>query len=169
MEKALTMQNTTYTFNSPLESGMRALSILTTAYPEKFDLQRLVIFDYFVVHTGDLGGPGSLHPNLPLHSTEILVRRNLIERGLMLMMSRNLIEQIIDESGIYYQAGELSETFLNSLTAPYLQTLRNRSEWVVKQYAQTDEDALRKIVAEYFGEWIEEFQNVQKSLGNINE
>jgi hypothetical protein len=156
----------TSTFNSPLESGIRSLGLLTRAYPEKFDLQRLVIFDHFVVHTGDIGGPISLHPNLPLRTAEILVRRDLVERGLKLMMSRNLIEQIIEESGIYYQAGELSETFLNSLTAPYLQALLARSEWVVDNYSKKNDDELRNTVAKYFGEWIEEFHTVQKSLGS---
>ncbi|MCP9749984.1 ABC-three component system middle component 2 [Ferruginibacter sp. HRS2-29] len=156
----------TFTFNSPLESGIRSLGILTHAYPAMLDIQRLVIFDHFVVHTGDIGGPVSLHPKLPLRSTEILVRRNLVERGLMLMMSRNLIKQIIDVNGIFYQAGEFSETFLNSLSAPYLKSLRERSDWVVNNYSNTGDDVLMEIIAKNFGEWIEEFHSIQKSLGN---
>ncbi|MCV5275801.1 threonine transporter, partial [Escherichia coli] len=54
------------TFNSPLEAGIRAVSILGAAYPQTYDLQRLVAFDYLLVHTGDIGGPDNLHPPTPM-------------------------------------------------------------------------------------------------------
>lgn len=45
-------------FNGPVEIGLRALCVLTTAFPAAYALQRLVIFDYFLVHSDDIeGGP----------------------------------------------------------------------------------------------------------------
>jgi hypothetical protein len=79
------------TFNSPIETGMRALILLAESYPTHLDLQRLLEYDYIMVHTGDVDGPPSIHPALPLRSGELLVRRELIERGLMLMISRGLV------------------------------------------------------------------------------
>lgn len=74
-------------FNSPLETGIRSLAILAAGHPVTFDLQRLVEMDYLVVHSGDANGPESLHAALPLRAGELLVRRELIEKGLLLMMS----------------------------------------------------------------------------------
>jgi hypothetical protein len=88
-------------FNSPLETGIRSVGVLVATYPKAFDLQRLVAFDYLVVHTGDLGGPESLHPELPMRSAELLVRRGLVERGLLLMRSRELIEREANPEGIF--------------------------------------------------------------------
>lgn len=51
-------------------------------------MQRLVEMDYLVVHSGDADGPDSLHAPLPMRAGELLVRHGLIEKGLMLMMSR---------------------------------------------------------------------------------
>ena len=62
-------------FNSPLETGVRALTVLAESAPAALDLQRLVYFDYLVVHSADAGGPRSLHPNTPLRNGELLVRR----------------------------------------------------------------------------------------------
>jgi len=104
-------------FNSPVETGVRSLGLLVAAFPKVFDLQRLVIFDHFVVHTHDLGGPASLHPNIPLRSAELLVRRGIVERGLQLMISRGLVERQACHEGVYYCAGEFAETFLGSLTS----------------------------------------------------
>jgi hypothetical protein len=154
----------TTTFNSPLEAGIRAVSLLVPAYPLAYDLQRLVAFDHLVVHTGDVEGPTSLHPAIPLRSAELLVRRNLIERGLLLMMSRGLVERVIDAEGISYRAGEFAETFVSSLTAPYLEALRQRGEWVVSTFGDLDDDGLRKIMNSFFGQWIEEFETVQRSM-----
>lgn len=81
------------TFNSPLEAGIRAVSILGAAYPQTYDLQRLVAFDYLLVHTGDIGGPDNLHPPTPMRSAELLVRRKLVEQSLLLMMTRDLVER----------------------------------------------------------------------------
>ena len=75
-------------FNSPLETGVRTLALLVAAYPRSRDLHRLVQYDYLTVHSADAAGPPSLHPPLPLRSGELLVRRGIIERGLLLMMSR---------------------------------------------------------------------------------
>ena len=84
-------------FNSPLETGVRSLIILTAAFPHAQDLQHLVFFDYLTVHSGDVEGlesPESLHAPLPMRAGELTVRKGLIERGLFLMMSRGLVEHL---------------------------------------------------------------------------
>jgi len=71
----------TQTFNSPIATGVRALILLAESYPDQLDLQRLLEFDYILVHTKDVDGPPSIHPALPLRSGELLVRRQLIDRA----------------------------------------------------------------------------------------
>ncbi len=41
-------------FNSPIETGIRTLAILTAVFPRSLDLQYLVYFDYLVLHSGDV-------------------------------------------------------------------------------------------------------------------
>src|SRR5688572_2044053 len=111
------------TFNGPLEAGIRAVSILGAAYPQSYDLQRLVAFDYLLVHTADVGGPESLHPPTPMHSAELLVRRKLVEHALLLMITRELVHREVTPEGIKYSAGENAATFLASVSSAYLQAL----------------------------------------------
>ena len=151
-------------FNTPLEAGIRAISILLPAFPAAYDIQKLVAFDHLIVHTGDVGGPESLRPNLPLRSTEILVRRGLVERGLLLMISRGLAERTLDAHGIYYQAREMTEPFLSNFAAPYLKALRERGIWVVKTFGDFSDDLLRETMARYFAQWLQEFQASQHLL-----
>lgn len=146
-------------FNSPVEAGLRALSILVAAHPDAYDLQRLLVFDYFVVHSADLkGGPVSLHPATPHRSGEILVRRYLVEQGLMLYMSRGLVERCLEPDGFRFVATEDAAPFLDSLTASYCHRLRTRANWVVSTFGPLEARELDAIVTENLGRWGAEFE-----------
>jgi hypothetical protein len=153
------------TFNGPLEAGIRAVAILGAAYPQTYDLQRLVAFDYLLVHTADIGGPESLHPTAPLHSAELLVRRKLVEDALMLMMTRDLVVREITSEGIMYGAGENAATFLSALTTSYLLSLKNRASWLVDVLGSYADHQFRAVMRKFFDDWVEEFQSVERRLG----
>lgn len=153
------------TFNGPLEAGIRAVSILGAAYPRTYDLQRLVALDYLLVHTGDIDGPANLHPPSPMHSAELLVRRKLVEQSLMLMMTRDLVVREVTIDGIKYGAGENAATFLTSVSSGYLQALWDRATWLVSVLGDLSDDAFKRVMRRFFDKWVEEFQQIEKSLG----
>lgn len=153
------------TFNSPLEAGIRAVSILDAAYPKTYDLQRLVALDYLLVHTGDIDGPDNLHPSTPTHSAELLVRRKLVEQSLFLMMTRDLVERKITSEGIKYGAGENANTFLSSVSSSYLLALKDRSAWLIEAFGNLSDEQFKGVMRRFFDKWVEEFQQVEQSLG----
>jgi hypothetical protein len=153
------------TFNGPLEAGIRAVSILGAAYPQSYDLQRLVAFDYLLVHTADVGGPESLHPPTPMHSAELLVRRKLIEHALLLMMTRDLVSRKVTTEGITYSAGENAATFLDSVSSNYLRALKDRAAWLVGALGDYTDQEFKSMMRRFFAGWVEEFQHVERSLG----
>jgi hypothetical protein len=153
------------TFNSPLEAGIRAVAILAAAYPRSFDLQRLIAFDHLLVHTSDVGGPASLHPPVPLRSAELLVRRKLIERALLLMMTRDLVSREVGLAGIRYTAGENAVPFLAAVQSDYVKALQERAHWLVDQLGEMPGSEFRALMRRLFDHWVEEFQNVERSLG----
>ena len=124
----------------------------------ELDLQRILEFDYIMVHTGDVDGPPSIHPALPLRSGELLVRRELIERGLSLMISRGLISRHATASGLIYRAEDDAGPFLDSLTAEYLDELRNRAAWVVDRFREMSDHDIRIMLTRVFDQWSREFQ-----------
>lgn len=152
------MPDAVQTFNSPIETGMRALILLAAAYPAQLDLQRLLEYDYMMVHTGDVDGPPSIHPALPLRSGELLVRRQLIERGLMLMISRGLVSRHATQNGFMYQAEDDAGPFLDALTAEYLSELKNRAGWVVDRFRDMSDQEIRFMLTRVYDQWSREFQ-----------
>ena len=145
-------------FNGPVEIGLRALCVLTTAFPIPYALQRLVVFDYFLVHSDDIeGGPEGLHPQTPHRGGEILVRRGVLQDGLTLYESRGLIERIYKDGGIFFAATDKSADFLDTLSTEYSKVLRERADWVVDRFGLLDDTELDTIVRDRLGTWGAEF------------
>lgn len=160
MDNLSAAQGTVSPFNSSVEVGLRALTVLTAAHPAAYGLQRLTILDYLVVHSDDVpGGPPGLHPKTPYRAGELLLRRGVLEEGLLLFQSRGLAEQRFAPAGVFYAATDSAATFLDVLSGRYVESLRDRAAWVVERFAPTDDDALSSHVDEWVGEWGAEFDH----------
>lgn len=146
-------------FNGALETGVRSVVILETAYPRTFDLTQLTWLDHLVVHTEDLDGPRSLHPNIPQRNGELLVRRTLVEKGLMLMRQLHMIEAKFTSSGIVYIACEQASPFVQLIRSDYGRTLKDRAEWVLDYFSERGADHLHDVITKKIGRWAIEFQS----------
>ena len=161
----MTSQTRSSPFNSPFETGIRSLAVLVAAYPESFDLERLVEMDYLVVHSGDADGPESLHAPLPMRAGELLVRRSLIEKGLLLMMSWNLMQRIPVKKGFNYLASEAASPFFASLTSSYSQKLTERAFWAVGRFANVPTADVRRFTHQLLEGWPSQFQVIDRPGG----
>lgn len=145
-------------FNGPVEIGLRALAVLAEVFPDSYSLQRLVVLDYLIVHSDDLpGGPQGLHPKTPHRGGELLVRRAVLEQGLLLYQSRGLVERRYTEGGLMFAATERTAAFLDALNAPYVKHMRARAEWLASELGELNDDAILRLAREYVGEWGAEF------------
>lgn len=146
-------------FNSPVETGMRALVILNALYPVAHDLNDLLLFDHLVVHTSDFSGPQSLHPDVPPRSGEPLVRRRLIEDGIALMRMRHLIEIEFATSGILYRASDDAGSLISLMRSDYAKQLVERADWLAERCQTVGIDVVKQLVTDRIGRWRTEFQH----------
>lgn len=153
------------TFNGPLEAGVRAVAVLGAAFPRCFDVQRLTAFDYLLVRTSQLGGPDDLHPATPIRTPATEVRRKVVQDALHLMMTRDLVQRLVQADGIRYRAGEAASMFLDSLRTPYLTGLKDRAGWLVHHLADYTDSEFEGLMRRFFDTWVIEFQHAQQSLG----
>jgi len=148
---------------------MRSVALLFAAYPKSCDVQRLVQYDYLIVHSGDVdGGPQSIHPATPHRSGELLVRRSLVEAGLEFMAARRVIERTYSAVGIEYVAGEYAVMFLDSLTSHYVHQLRERAKWVVQKFQSMPDEEFNQFMKERWSQWGAEFVG-EAMLGDADE
>lgn len=140
-------------FNSPFELGIRMVYLLSALRPTGADLQKLVLLDYAIVYSSDLGGPASLHTPVPYRGGELLSRRELIEQGIYLMSTRGLIDVMFSLDGLTYVAGEAALTMVGSLTSSYFVELENRCKWVASRFANSSSEELTLEFAEQGHLW----------------
>ena len=117
------------------------------------------------MHSGDADGPDSLHAPLPMRAGELLVRHGVIEKGLMLMMSRGLVQRVSTSDGFNYLAGELAAPFISSLTTEYSCRLKVCAEWVIGEFKDLPTQEIRNITHRLFQQWSSQFQSIQSYGG----
>ncbi|WP_426532763.1 ABC-three component system middle component 2 [Bradyrhizobium sp. McL0615] len=155
-------------FNSPLETGIRALVLLEAFYPRQCDLIEMTWLDHLVVHTADLDGddvPKSLHPDLPNRAGELLVRRRLLERSLRLMQQMHLVDVSDSEKGICFVASQDAPSFLDLLQSTYTVQLKQRAKWMANRFAHMGGAEIKTLIEAKIGRWTAEFQE-EKSSGS---
>jgi hypothetical protein len=145
-------------FNTAFESGLRSLILLTACFPARLGLRRLVVLDHLVVHTGDVDGPPSLHPEEDSRTAELLVRRGLVSAGLSLMGTRKLIVRHAMVEGFRFEAGEEAGSFVDLLRSNYTVGLKERAAWLTATVVPLSDEEIDDLVRERMDRWASEFQ-----------
>jgi len=129
-----TNHNKNNLFNSPIEIGMRVLLILAQLHPDKLDLDNLAFFDYVITYSEDFDGPENLHPPVPNRLAELAMRREKMQKGLKLLISKEFIEPHLSKLGNHYKITMRGSQFLSCLSSPYYKKLWERAHWISDSY-----------------------------------
>lgn len=149
-------------FNTPFELGLRMVYLLFALRPGGADLQKLVLLDYAIVYSQDVGGPASLHTPVPYRNAELFSRRERIEQGLYLMSTRGLVDVVLDDKGMTYIVGSSSFTMVGSLSSKYWRDLQERCVWVAERFGQASSNELLNLFAESGHLWGAELETVKQ-------
>lgn len=144
-------------FNSPLEAGIRAVTVLEKVRPIALDLAEMVLLDHAVVHSADLNGPPSLHPELPGRKGELLVRRRLIEASLNLMRGFHLVDLTVSDAGLFYRASEEAAGYVELLESEYSERLKTCAAWIADEIGTKGKDAFLGEIRTRLGDWTSAF------------
>lgn len=149
-------------FNTPFELGLRMVYLLFSLRPGGADLQKLVLLDYAIVYSQDVGGPASLHTPVPYRNGELFSRRERIEQGLYLMSTRGLVDVVLDDRGMTYVAGESSFTMVGSLSSKYWRELQERCAWAAERFGPASSSELLELFADGGHLWGAELETVKQ-------
>lgn len=154
-------------FNTPLEIGLRALFILAQFFPKALSIESLIYLDYFAIHSGDIKqGPKSLHPKYPFRSSELVVKREILQKGLALLVSKELIKVQLHSDGIFYVITDIGKHVQTLFDSKYSAHLAEMSKWLNDRFAASSESELANIVSANIEKWGGEFSNESKFRGN---
>lgn len=154
------MKKNIFPFNSPIEYALRCSILLETSYPNGLSMQRMVYYDYLLTHSGDAGGPESIHLNTPNRISEISIKREKIDDAMFLLCSKGLAEMVFNKNGIFYVASDSITPFLNELSSQYINQLKKISLWVTDSFKQYDDNDLVSYFDKNINKWGGEFETI---------
>lgn len=140
-------------FNSTTEVGMRILFVLDAFHPRRLDLQTLSIYDYFVVHTGDIEGPISLHAPLQSRSGEYLVRRKAIQNAIAFLRRNHLIMMINNDAGQVYEITEDASALINVVSTEYHKKIQECASWLEMKSKCDSEHSFERNLSKLLANW----------------
>lgn len=140
-------------FNNEIEMGLRILVILKSIYPKSFDVEMLNYYDYFALHTKDIGDNESLHADGPNRFGEIAVKRDLINKSLKLLTYKGLVEQKYTKDGVYFIASEESAPFLDNMNEKYINDLTDKVVFVSNYFNDFSYEDIKKFVTDNKEKW----------------
>lgn len=144
-------------FNGSVETGVRSLMILEACHPLSLDLDTVSLFDYFVVHTADVGGPQSLHPAIVSRVGEYHIRRRAIQDGLKLMRRASLVEVHEAADGVRFFSSDDAPAFIKLMTTDYNRALFDCARWMADAWRKGGEPFLTDLRTR-IERWSLEFQ-----------
>jgi len=139
-------------FNNELEIGLQIIIILETVYPRSFDIEMLNYYDYFILHTHDIGGEESLHADIPNRFGELDIKHKLIRKSLQLMIAKGLVS-VNTDNGIEYIANEKTSLFLDNLKEEYIMQLKKNSKWVHNKFKDYSYKELKQYISNNKEKW----------------
>jgi predicted transcriptional regulator len=143
-------------FNNEIEMGLRVLVILKCIYPRSLDREMINYYDYFSLHSKDIGGEESLHADVPNRSGELSVKRGLIERSLKMLLLRGLVKHDYNQdrkNGFEYIVTKDGASLIDNLNESYTQNLISNVTWVCHHFKDKTYSDIRRFVAENEKNW----------------
>lgn len=163
-------ERNTQVFNTPLEVGFRSIFLLSEIHPKFCSLERLTIYDYLLLHSGDVeNGPNSLHPAIPHRSCEIIIKREVMKKGLLIMNSKQLVSIEFNEEGIFYKASDLTKPFLDYFESDYSKKIKMIAKWVNETFKGYSDKELEEYIKENLEKWGGEFTKESLVRGGIHD
>lgn len=139
-------------YNSPLELGIRSLMILNHLRAS-VDLDYLMYIDHLSLNTSDISGPESLHAPIPRRGIQAFARREIIRKGIIILLSKQLINVTISNFGVLYEINQVGRSFLGFFGSEYYLALNQRIKWVTEKFVEYRSSDLEKFVSENLEKW----------------
>lgn len=159
------MESNTQTkiYNTPIELGLRALVILHGRNREVMDLEKIMYLDYLCLNTSDLNGPQSLHAPTPNRGVQVFAKKALLQKGISIMLSKELIELTVKPDGFYYGISAAGELFLTMFQTKYFLEFVDRSSWVLERWGTLSTLDIKKFIDVKIQNWGGEFLSINHS------
>lgn len=140
-------------FNTPVEIGIRSLIILKAIGSKGSDIDKLMYLDHLSLNTHDIGGEASIHAPIPNRGVQVYARKAIMSKGILILLSKGLIELNATKEGFIYVINNVGVRFLEYFDSEYYKILTSRITWVVNRFGNFTNKEIESVLKEKLGEW----------------
>jgi len=144
-------------YNSIFEISIRLLVVLKLIERSKLSIDELLIYDYLILNTFDIGGPASLHAPIPNRGVQLYSKKELLKKSLSFLLSKKLTDVHNEKDGILYTINENGHLLLAYFESEYYHKLVDKTIWVNKIYGNLSRNELNQFVKKNISNWGTEF------------
>jgi hypothetical protein len=144
-------------YNTPIEIGVRSLVILKFSDNQIMDLEKIMYLDYLCLNTSDINGPTSLHAPIPNRGVQVFSKKDLIQKGLSIMLTKELINLVVLPEGFFYQISEAGKVFLGLFQTKYFLDLLERCQWVLSRWGNESTQEIKLFIDNNIQNWGADF------------
>jgi len=156
--------NSVRLYNTPLEIATRMLIILSaTSKRKRIDMDRIMYIDYLSLNTADIGGPESLHAPIPNRGVQVYAKKDLIRKGLTILLSKELIDVYPGSQGFEYSINGSGIKFLEHFHTEYFLQLVENTKWVTNAFNDSSNVKLKNFIDTNIQNWGGELFSIEKS------
>jgi len=154
-------------YNSSFEIAIRILLILKNLPLGQCSVHRLMILDHLALNTFDIGGPASLHAPVPFRGIQVFSRKELIQKSIELLISKDLLSVEPTGNGIEYKITIFGDKYLTFFESKYFNLLSERVSWVNQNFADMNDQELSRFLEKNLSKWGEEFISEDNLASNL--
>jgi len=151
-------------FNTPIEIGLRSLIILEASDNQIMDIEKIMYLDYLCLNTSDIEGPTSLHAQIPNRGVQVFSKKDLIQKGLSIMLTKELINLIVLPEGFFYQISEAGKIFLRLFQTKYFLDLLERCQWVLSRWGNQSTQQIKSFIDDNIQNWGADFLSNESDI-----
>lgn len=133
-------------YNTPTELGIRASILLYFIAPNYATLNKISYLDYIAIYSNSYTGIKSLHPEVPMHQMEFLLRYDDLKSGLILMIKKGIVNAEAIHNVIHYSKGENTFSFIHLLDNKYHIDLILKCQIVAEKFGHLSENELYDLI-----------------------
>ena len=134
-------------FNTPFESGLRALLILYSNDSEGLTIDRIVAYDFMTIYGGELGlSERNLHGINHYSFSELSSKRTICSEGVKCFVLDGLISFIQNKEGFIYSLTPAGKQYVEKLESNYKEQFLKSLNEVQKKYDRVPDTELVRII-----------------------
>ncbi|MCY6411224.1 hypothetical protein QTA56_03600 [Acinetobacter sp. VNH17] len=133
-------------YNTPTELGIRASILLNYISPNYATINKISYLDYIAIYSKNYTGIESLHPEVPMHQMEFLLRYEALKSGLIQMIKKGIVNTEILNNEIHYKKGENTFSFIHLLDNKYHTDLIVKCQIVAERFGHLNENELYELI-----------------------